>query len=133
MTTLELDGRTIHGVGDFYEQINDVFMRGESWTLGPSLDALNDVLGGGYGVLHGLRDEFPVTLVWKDHELARAALGKDARRAELRAKLRHPDRFDVALVQKDLDEYDNGAGSSYFDLVLEVFSQHESRIGLVLR
>jgi RNAse (barnase) inhibitor barstar len=133
MTTLQLEGRYINGIADFYDQINRIFMRGESWNLGCSLDALNDVLGGEYGILNSLRDEFPVTLVWHDHELSRAALSRDVRRDELHAKLQHPTRYDVAAVQKDLDEYENGAGLSYFDLVLEVFSQHGSRVSLALR
>jgi RNAse (barnase) inhibitor barstar len=133
MTTLQLEGRYINGIADFYDQINRVFMCGESWNLGCSLDALNDVLGGEYGILNTLRDELPVTLVWKDHELSRAALTKDVRRAELREKLQFPARYDVAAVQKDLDEYENGAGSSYFELVLEIFSQHGSRVSLALR
>jgi RNAse (barnase) inhibitor barstar len=133
MPTLQLEGQYVNGIAAFYEQINRVFMRGESWILGNSLDALNDVLGGQYGVLSTLRDEFPVTLVWKDHELSRAALGKDVRRDELRAKLQYPTRYDVALVQKDLDEYENGVGSSYFDLILEVFDQNASRVRLALR
>lgn len=133
MTTVELEGRRIGGVADFYDEINNVFMRGESWRLGRSLDALNDVLGGQYGLLAALRDEFPVTLVWKDHDTSRAALGTDVRRDELRAKLQRTDLYDATLVQKDLDEYDRGAGASYFELVLEVFAQHRSRVDLVLR
>ncbi|WP_189654972.1 hypothetical protein [Paracoccus mutanolyticus] len=33
--------------------MNRVFMAAEDWQLGDSLDALNDMLYGGYGALHG--------------------------------------------------------------------------------
>jgi hypothetical protein len=51
--TLRLDGRRITGIPSFYDEVNRVFMADESWTLGPSLDALDDLLYGGYGALHG--------------------------------------------------------------------------------
>ncbi|AWX92328.1 hypothetical protein DPM13_00970 [Paracoccus mutanolyticus] len=37
----------------FYDEMNRVFMAAEDWQLGDSLDALNDMLYGGYGALHG--------------------------------------------------------------------------------
>ena len=49
MLTLRLDGRLIHDIASFYDEINRVFMAGEDWQLGPSLDALDDMLRGGYG------------------------------------------------------------------------------------
>src|SRR2546427_13166611 len=61
-----------------------VFMASEDWQLGPNLDALDDLLHGGYGALAG-HDQ--VTLVWRDIAHSRAALGVDATRRWLQAKL----------------------------------------------
>lgn len=46
---LTIDGAQINGIEDFYAEINRVFMAQENWQLGASLDALDDMLYGGYG------------------------------------------------------------------------------------
>jgi RNAse (barnase) inhibitor barstar len=50
---LVLDGSAIHDIAGFYAEINRVFMACEDWQLAPSLDALDDLLYGGYGALAG--------------------------------------------------------------------------------
>lgn len=42
--TIEIDGTTIHGIPSLYAELNRVFMPDEEWTLGESLDALDDLL-----------------------------------------------------------------------------------------
>lgn len=58
MTTIDplvlvLQGSAVSDIPSFYAEINRVFMAGEDWQLGHSLDALVDMLYGGYGVLAG--------------------------------------------------------------------------------
>jgi len=50
---LQIEGAAINDIPSLYAEINRVFMAGENWQLGPSLDALDDLLHGGYGVLAG--------------------------------------------------------------------------------
>lgn len=38
---LTIDGNRIRDIPSFYMEINSVFMSGEEWQLGPSLDALS--------------------------------------------------------------------------------------------
>ncbi|MBP2483340.1 RNAse (barnase) inhibitor barstar [Stenotrophomonas sp. PvP093] len=47
---LQIEGCTIHDIPSLYAEINRVFMAGEDWQLGPSLDALDDLLHGVHGV-----------------------------------------------------------------------------------
>ena len=118
---LTLDGTRIHDIPSFYDEINRVFMAGVDWTLGPSLDALNDMLYGGYGALDG---DAPVTLVWTDFVASREALGVEATRQYLLGKLAHPERFNSTHFQRALDALESGTGQSYFDIVLEVIAAH---------
>ena len=118
---LTLDGTRIHDIPSFYDEINRVFMAGVDWTLGPSLDALNDMLYGGYGALDG---DARVTLVWTDFEASRKALGVEATRQYLLGKLAHPERFNSTHFQRALDALQSGTGQSYFDIVLEVIAAH---------
>lgn len=118
---LTLEGARIHDIPSFYDEINRVFMTGVDWTLGQSLDALDDMLHGGYGALDG---DAPVTLVWTDFESSREALGVETTRQYLLGKLAHPERFNGAHFQRALDALEAGTGQTYFDIVLEVIGAH---------
>lgn len=127
MLTLRLDGRRIRDIPSFYDEINRVFMAGEDWRLGPSLDALDDMLRGGYGALH---DTEEARVTWAEHAASAEALGVEVTRAQLLAKLEDP-RFDQAIARRKLDRLEAEGGPTYFDTVLEVFADHP-RIELVL-
>lgn len=49
MFEVELHGTAITDIASFYDELNQVFMQGEDWQLGESLDALDDLLYGGIG------------------------------------------------------------------------------------
>jgi hypothetical protein len=127
MLTLRLDGRRVHDIASFYDEINRVFMTGVDWQLGPSLDALDDMLRGGYGALHEVAE---ARVIWEEHALAASALGIEATRDQLLAKLEDP-RFDAAAARRKLERLEAEGGPTYFETVLEVFADHP-RIELVL-
>ena len=126
MATYRIEVAQIHGIDDFYAELNRLVMTGEDWQLGSSLDGLNDLLYGGIGALVG--DEHP-QFVWADHDRSRTALGTDATRAWLTAKLTGP--FNHELIQQQLDDLDAGTGKTYFELILTVFAEHPD-VALVL-
>jgi hypothetical protein len=103
-------------------------MADEDWTLGPSLDALNDLLHGGIGALAGVRRP---RIVWRDHAISRAALGVEITAAYYRNKLSRQQQFDQTRFERRLAELLDGTGPTYFDTVLEVFADHPE-IELVL-
>lgn len=119
--TLTIIGRNIHDIPTFYAEINRVFMAEENWTLGNSLDALNDLLYGGYGAIDG-RER--VDLVWQDLEKSRSTLGVEATHAFLTEKLARPDLFNTDVIAGQLDALDRGVGQTYFDIVLEIVADH---------
>lgn len=128
MTTLTIDGAAVRDIASFYEEINRVFMTGENWRLGPSLDALNDLLYGGFGALHGAE---AARVVWTDHAVSRDALGRAATAEYYREKLRQPELFSHEHFRALLAELEAGTAATYFDIVLEVFADHPE-IELVL-
>lgn len=119
--TIEIDGSRIRDIASLYEELDRVLLPGVDWRLGPSLDALNDALYGGYGAIDGSE---PVTLRWRDFEASAAALGVAATRDWLRDKLARPDRFDSARFAAELAELEAGRGVTYIDRVLEVIAEH---------
>lgn len=118
---LQIDGTAIRDISTFYTEINRVFMAGEDWQLGPSLDALDDLLYGGYGALAGRSTH---TIIWRDIAHSRAALGAAATRSWLQAKLAHPGAFNVAAIEQQLRALERGEGQTYFQIVMEIFAAH---------
>jgi len=119
--SLTLDGAAITDIPSFYDEINRVFMAGEDWQLGASLDALDDLLYGGFRVLHGVDR---VVLVWTDIERSRLALGIEATRRHYLDKLTQPTRFDTERIAADLAALERGDGPTYFDIILEIIAGH---------
>lgn len=62
-------------------------MADEDWQLGPSLDALDDLLYGGHGALAG---HATATVLWKDIACSRAALAVEVTRGWLHIFAAHP-------------------------------------------
>jgi len=119
--TLTVSGRNIRDIPSLYAEINRVFMSGEEWELGESLDALNDMLGGGYGAIVGRE---PVRILWKDIAESRAALGFDATRNHLLSKLRRPDVYDAVAIARRIGELEAGIGQTYVDTVMAIIADH---------
>lgn len=122
-----LDAARFDDIAGFYQEINRVFMADEDWGLAPSLDALNDLLHGGFGALPG---DGPARIVWLDIDKSRRDLGVPATRDWLRAKLDRPGPFDTAAIRDQLAALEAGGGPTYFDILMEIFADHP-RIELV--
>ena len=118
---LQIEGTAIVDIPSLYAEINRVFMAGEDWQLGPSLDALDDLLYGGHGALAGHET---ATVVWRDIERSREALGLETTRAWLEDKLRQPGTFNAETIGRQLDALQRGEGQTYFDIVMEIFAGH---------
>lgn len=119
--TLIIEGSAIQDVPSLYAELNRVFMAGEDWSLGESLDALDDLLHGSFGALAGHE---AATIVWRDLDASRRALGLEATRAWLQHKIARPDVFNSAAMQARLDALERGSGQTYFDIVEAIFRSH---------
>lgn len=127
LPVVTLRGSAIDGIAGFHAEINRAFMAGEDWQLGDSLDALDDMLYGGYGALAGHAHP---RVVWQDIAHSRQALGREATRRWLQAKLARPETFNVALITSQLEALEAGHGPTYFEIVMEIFAAHP-RITLI--
>ncbi len=67
-----IDGRDIHTLNDFFEQIEQKLTNKIDFKTGRSLNAFNDLLWGGFGI-HEY--EAPLHIVWIYAEKSRQALG----------------------------------------------------------
>lgn len=116
-----IEGSAITGIPSFYDEINRIFMAGEDWQLGESLDALNDLLYGGYGALAGGE---PAMIVWKDMDASRAALSQAATLAVLRKRLPERTMFNGSPIAGQIEDMEAGRGTTYFDIVMDIFADH---------
>ncbi|MDJ1114113.1 barstar family protein [Microbacterium dauci] len=129
MATYVIEGSRVTDIASFYSELDRLVMADEDWTLGASLDALDDLLYGGIGALVG---DHAVVFEWADSEQSRDALGVEATAAWLRGKLDRPDMFSIALLRAQLADLEAGLGKTYFELILDVFADHPA-VTLVLR
>ncbi len=122
---LVINGSAIHDIPSFYREINRVFMTGEDWQIGQSLDAFDDLLHGGFGVL---KNAGKVGIIWQDMPASREALGYDTTRAYYQSKLAPGSPFNRQLFLDKLRELEAGTGQTYFDIVLEIIAGHPNLV-----
>lgn len=116
-----ITGKNIVDIASFYREVNSVFMANENWEIGESLDALNDLLYGGFGIMNSGGG---FEIIWNDIELSKAALGYEATRLYYLDKLKPGSPYNKPHFTKKLDELDLGAGKTYFDIIMEILSEH---------
>jgi len=121
--TLIINGAKIIDIPTFFEEVNDVFMADEDWSLAQSLDAFEDMLYGAYGKING--DE-KIDLIWKDIETSKRALGVETTKSFYENKLLHPEVFDTVLIRKSIENLVNGTGQTYFEIIMEIIEGHSN-------
>ncbi|MBO0953270.1 ribonuclease inhibitor [Fibrella forsythiae] len=118
---LTIQGSSINDIASFYEEINRVFMAQENWLIGPSLDALDYLLHGGYGALQGAQS---VDLRWHSMDHSRKALGYQTTRAYYLAKLESGSPYNKILFEEKLRALEAGTGQTYFDVIMAIIADH---------
>lgn len=96
-------------------------MQNESWQLGHSLDAFNDLLYGGFGAIDGRE---PFILLWKDMAQSKAALGYEVTKRYYEEKLLPDSPFNKEHFREKLAALEEGSGQTYFDIVMEIIGEH---------
>ena len=103
-------------------------MSEEDWKLGNSLDALDDLLYGGFGAI---KDAANVEIEWLKSDESKTALGYDVTKAYYLQKLEPGSPFNKDLFKEKLAALENGTGETYFDLIINVINDH-ANVKLIL-
>ncbi len=93
-----------------------------SWTIGPNLDAFNDVLRGGFGVFEY---EEPVKLIWSQSNYSRTKLGWTETTKYIASKLKHCHPTNIDRVKADLELAEKQKGKTIFDLIVDIIKSHQ--------
>lgn len=125
MKKIIIEGKNINNIETFYEEVNRVFMSQENWKIAQSLDAFNDMLYGSFGEIKGKEK---IQLIWKDIEQNQKSLGFQTTLEFYQNKLKSPEIFNRKFVQSKIDELHHGVGLTFFEIVLEIISDHDNII-----
>ena len=112
-----LDGTKIGSLEEFYDEFGDKVSA--QIRVGRNLDALNDILRGGFGTpIEGF------TIRWSESAISRENLGyaETVRQLERRLKRCHPTNRDK--VSRELDDARRGVGPTVFDWLVEIIQEH---------
>jgi RNAse (barnase) inhibitor barstar len=124
-----IDGAAFDDLAGFYDEVERKLTKGLDWNIGRNLDALNDVLRGGFGV-HEY--EAPVHITWLHSDKSKKDLGQHATIAYVRGKLERCHPSNRKLVQQELKDAKAGKGEMLFDIIVSIIGGHE-HVSLVLK
>jgi histidinol-phosphatase len=115
--TYVIDGEKFHTLEEFYHEIGNVLIPGVKW--GHNLDALNDILRGGYGLPEG-----GFVLHWKNSAVSKQRLGHPETIRQLEHQLHKCHPSNRSAIQQDLKQAHAGHGSTVFDWIVELIRSH---------
>ncbi|MEO6684919.1 MAG: ribonuclease inhibitor [Dyadobacter sp.] len=110
-------------LASFYEEMNKLFMKDADWKLGQSLDALNDILYGGFGVYNPGEQ---VIVLWNNFSKSKKDLGLNETIKNYQMKINKGYPFNVNLFQEKLADIKNGNGPTLCDIIIEIFRDHKN-------
>ena len=114
-----IDGDKFDDLAGFYDEFERIFTKDMTWRIGRGLDAVNDVLRGGFG-RHEMYE--PIDIVWRNFAKSRRDLGYPATVIYYEEMLRrcHPTNREDVLAR--LREAENGQGDTVLDRILSVIT-----------
>lgn len=71
--TIRIDGNNFDDMLTFYDEIERVMTKDLTFSIGRNLDALNDVLRGGFGV----HEDEPILIQWINYQKSMSNLGEN--------------------------------------------------------
>ena len=116
LPVLVIDGTAFADLAGLAAQVSS-FLDGCTWT--GNLDALDDILRGGFGTPEG-----GFVLRWDHSEQSRERLGHDAMAQRIESLLEtcHPDN--ILSMSEELDAARRGDGPTLFDVLVEIIREH---------
>ena len=127
--TIIINANNFSDLGGFYEEMNKLFMKNIDWKLGHSLDALNDILYGGFGVYNPGEE---IIVMWNNFSKSKSDLGLEETVKNYQMKIEKGYPYNVNLFQERLEALKNGDGQTLCDIIIEIFGDHKN-IELILK
>jgi RNAse (barnase) inhibitor barstar len=115
--TIEIDGSRFDSLSGFWNEISTRVIPGFNW--GRNLDALNDILRGGFGTPEG-----GFRLRWLNFRRSKEVLGYPETIRWLEGQLRECHPLSTELVKEQLEKARRGEGRTLADTIVAVIKIH---------
>jgi len=116
-----IDGNNFNTLDGFYDEVVRVMTKDLNWDVGRNLDALNDILSGGFGVF---KFEEQVNLVWKNSNKSKNDLGYLETVKYLEKRLIKCHSSNTQQIEKELLNAKNGKDQTIFERIIEIINTH---------
>lgn len=121
---LKIKGESFSDLKGFYDEIERSLTKVNvlDWKMGRNLDALNDVLEGGFGRYDNGEE---IELVWVNSDRSKLKLGYEETMNYFEDRLRNCDSSNRKDVQKELEMVKNGNGKMLFEIIVGIIKEHQ--------
>ena len=118
-----LNGESFSDLDGFYTEVGRLLAPEAGFSVGHNLDALADILYGGFGG-HKLGE--PIEIVWQSSEKSRRDLGYEATARAIRWRLAVCDPKSRERLNNRLTDAENKTGDTVFDQIVSVITDKEN-------
>ena len=123
-----IDGNSFSDLDSFYDEVERKFTNGLDWNIGRNLDALNDVMRGGFGTFDY---EEPIEIFWSFSDISRNVLGWNIMVEQLENSLKNYHPSNTESITNQLYHAQKEEGQTMFDVIIEIIEGH-NHITLIL-
>lgn len=120
--TIVINGNSFNNLSSFYEEVEHLFTKDLDWKLGHSLDALNDILYGGFGVYEPNEE---IKVVWQNIGKSKKDLGVEETKLWYEKKIESNFSVNKPFFDAKLKALNEGNGQTLFDTIIEIFNNHK--------
>lgn len=117
-----LDGSCFKELSGFYDEVERKLTSNLDWKIGRNLDALDDILDGGFGMFD---DNEPIQLVWSNSELSRKNLSYNETEKYLKQNLNECHPTNRSEVHEELEKVMNKESKTLFEIIVEIILEHD--------
>ena len=117
-----IDGNNFANLTEFYDEVENKLTKGLDWKIGRNLDALNDVLRGGFGI-HAYEE--PILIRWINADKSKKDLGQSETIKYIEQMLKKCHASNIPSVKKDLKKVKDGKGEMLFEAIVGIARGHE--------
>lgn len=115
--TYEIDGRDFATLEEFFEVVGRTLIPGAVWSR--NLDALNDILRGGFGTPEG-----GFVLKWSNSQRSRERLGYPETVRQLEMQLARAHQTNRQDLMRKVELARNHIGPTVFDWIVDIIRNH---------
>jgi RNAse (barnase) inhibitor barstar len=117
-----LNGNNFSDLESFYDEVDRVLIKDLDWKTGHNLDAFDDILRGGFGVVEPGE---AYKIIWQNASKSKNDLGYTETIRYYSRKLHDSHPSNVEIIRSRLQEVTIGKGQTLFEILVEIIKSHK--------